>query len=103
MDGQFTHKAQDAIVAAQSVAQERGQQQIDALHLLLALLNQEESLVLTLLKKMGIDTESSERKGQKRVRACLGSYRRADFRSILFNPGLSPNFGKSQKRIYENG
>jgi len=31
--GNFTHKAQEAIVKAQSFAQERNQQQIDALHL----------------------------------------------------------------------
>ena len=67
MDGQFTHKAQDAIIAAQSVAQEKGQQQIDALHLLLALLNQEESLVLTILKKMGIDTEGLKEKVKKEL------------------------------------
>jgi len=58
----FTHKAQDAILQAQSVAQERGQQQIDALHLLYSLLNQEESVVLNLLQKIGTDIESLKRK-----------------------------------------
>lgn len=38
--GQFTHKAQEAIIAAQDLAREKGQQQIDALHLLYALLSQ---------------------------------------------------------------
>jgi len=42
---------------AQSIAQERGQQQIDALHLLLALLNQEGSVVLTILQRLGVDIE----------------------------------------------
>ena len=53
----FTHKAQEAILRAQSIAQEKGQQQIDALHLLLSLLSQEESVVLSLLRKLGIDVE----------------------------------------------
>ena len=53
----FTHKAQEAILKAQSIARERGQQQIDALHLLLSLLSQEESIVLTLLRKLGVDIE----------------------------------------------
>ena len=60
----FTHKAQEAILAAQSIAQERGQQQIDALHLLFALLSQEESVVLTLLRKMGADIENLKKKTQ---------------------------------------
>ena len=62
--GNFTHKAQEALMNAQSIAQERGQQQIDALHLLLALLGQEESIVLALLRKMGIDIEGLVRKAK---------------------------------------
>ncbi len=60
--GNFTHKAQEAIVRAQSFAQERNQQQIDALHLLLALLSQEESVVLTLLRKLGTDIENLKKR-----------------------------------------
>ena len=60
----FTHKAQEAILKAQSFAQERGQQQIDALHLLLSLLSQEESIVLTLLKKLGIEIEGFKEKAK---------------------------------------
>ena len=48
----FTHKAQEAIMQAQSIAQEKGQQQVDALHLLLALISQEEGVVFTLLQKL---------------------------------------------------
>ena len=58
----FTHKAQEAILQAQSFVQGRGQQQIDALHLLLALLPQEESVVLTLLNKLGVDIEDLKKK-----------------------------------------
>ena len=58
----FTHKAQDAILQAQSIAQEKGQQQIDALHLLVSLLSQEESVVLTLLQKIGLDYENLKKK-----------------------------------------
>jgi ATP-dependent Clp protease ATP-binding subunit ClpB len=58
----FTHKAQEVILAAQDLARERGQQQIDALHLLFALLSQEESVVLNLLQRMGADIEGLKRK-----------------------------------------
>jgi len=58
----FTHKAQETIVAAQDLAREKNQQQIDALHLLLALLSQEESVVLNLLQRLGADIEGLKRK-----------------------------------------
>jgi len=60
--GQFTHKAQEAILFAQDLARERGQQQIDALHLLYSLLSQEESVVLNLLQRLGVDIEGLKRK-----------------------------------------
>ena len=59
--GNFTHKSQEAIIQAQSIAQGRGQQQIDALHLLLALLRQEGSVVLTILQRLGVDIERLKR------------------------------------------
>ncbi|MBU2545162.1 AAA family ATPase [Patescibacteria group bacterium] len=58
----FTRKAQEAILKAQSIAQERKQQQVDALHLLLALLLQEESVVLTLFRKLKADVETLKRR-----------------------------------------
>ncbi len=62
MNGNFTNKAQEAILSSQNLAQERGQQQIDALHLLYALLSQEESVVLNLLQRLGVDIEGLKRK-----------------------------------------
>ena len=62
MNGNFTHKAQEAILQAQNVAQERGQQQIDALHLLYALLSQDESVVLNLLQRVGVDIDGLKKK-----------------------------------------
>jgi len=60
--GNFTHKAQDAILSAQSTAQEKGQQQVDALHLLYSLLSQEGSVVLNLLLRIGVDVENLKKK-----------------------------------------
>ena len=62
MTGNFTHKTQEALLAAQNLAQERGRQQIDALHLLLALLSQEGSVVLNLLQRLGADVEGLNKK-----------------------------------------
>ncbi|MDP4009236.1 MAG: AAA family ATPase [bacterium] len=65
--GNFTNKAQEAMLRAQQIAQERGQQQVDALHLLSALLGQDESVVMTLLHKIGVDVDSLKRKSMIQV------------------------------------
>lgn len=64
----FTNKAQDAILSAQGIAQERGQQQIDALHLLYALLTQEGSVVLTIMQKMGVDVDNLKKKIESEIK-----------------------------------
>jgi len=63
--GDFTYKAQEAMMKAQSIARERRQNQVDALHLLLGLLIQEDSIVLTLLKKIQVDIKDLKRKTEK--------------------------------------
>ena len=63
----FTHKAQEAIIQAQAIVQKEEQQQVDALHLLFALLNQEESIVLTLLQKLGADVEDIRKKTKRAI------------------------------------
>jgi len=63
----FTNKAQEAILNAQSVAQEKGQQQVDALHLLHALVTQEGSVVLTILQKLGIDVDNLKKKIESQI------------------------------------
>ncbi|MGH7238470.1 MAG: Clp protease N-terminal domain-containing protein, partial [Candidatus Saccharimonadales bacterium] len=63
----FTNKSQDVILQAQGMAQERGQQQIDALHLLLSLLSQENSVVLTMLHKLGVDIDQLKRRTENQI------------------------------------
>ena len=62
MFDKFTHKSQEAIINAQMIAQENGQQQIEALHLLAALLEQSESLVRPVLEKLKISPRELERR-----------------------------------------
>jgi len=63
--GDFTVKAQEAIQRSQQIAAEKHHQQIDALHLLLALLEDEEGVVNLILKKLGADPkEIKEKAGQ---------------------------------------
>jgi ATP-dependent Clp protease ATP-binding subunit ClpB len=58
MFNKFTTKSQEAIINAQIIAQEYGQQNIEALHLLASLLDQDESLVKPILEKAQIDPDN---------------------------------------------
>ena len=60
MFDKFTHKSQEAIINAQIAAQENGQQQIEGLHLLAALLSQSESLIKPMLERLGINFKQIE-------------------------------------------
>jgi ATP-dependent Clp protease ATP-binding subunit ClpB len=53
---QFTTKAKEAIKRAHELAVDRGQNHVSSMHLLAALLLQEESVVLSILDKMEVDT-----------------------------------------------
>ena len=51
----FTHKSQEAIQSAHMLAQENGQPAIEPVHLLYALLNQEDGIVVSIFNKHEID------------------------------------------------
>lgn len=53
----FTTKSQEAIRNAQEIAYSKSQQQVDIFHLLYALVSQEDSIVLTLLRKINVDID----------------------------------------------
>lgn len=60
MFNKFTNKSQEAIINAQVTAQNNGQKNIEALHLLLALIQQGQSIVKSILEKMKIDPDKIE-------------------------------------------
>ncbi|MCX6794507.1 MAG: AAA family ATPase [Candidatus Falkowbacteria bacterium] len=60
MFNKFTEKSQEAIINSQIIASTYGQANIEALHILLALLEQSESLTKPILEKMKIDPEIIE-------------------------------------------
>ena len=51
----FTTKAKEAVRKAHELAVERGQNQVSPMHLLAALLTQEESLVISVLDRLEVD------------------------------------------------
>ncbi len=60
MFNKFTDKSQEAIINAQMLASAYGQPNIEALHILLSLLQQNESLIKPILEKLRIDPEVME-------------------------------------------
>lgn len=60
MFNKFTNKSQEAIINSQIIAQDNGQHQIEGLHVLAALLTQDESLVKPVLEKANISLDDVE-------------------------------------------
>ena len=56
--GNYTQKSLEAVQAAQTIARNNNHQQMEQVHLLLALLQQEGGLIPQLLRKMGVTVES---------------------------------------------
>ena len=97
----FTEKAQQALQAAQAGAIRRGHQQIDIEHLLLALLEQEPGLAVSILRKADVDVEHAPpargaRTGKvPRVSTVSGDEDRA-YLSGRLNRLLTPGRGRGQ-------
>ncbi len=51
----YTQKAQEAVLAAQDLAEERNNSQIEAVHLLAALLNQQDGVVPQIVNRIGVN------------------------------------------------
>jgi len=62
MFNKFTNKSQEAIINAQIIAQDNGQQHIEALHVLASLLDQSESLIRPVFEKLKIDADAVEKR-----------------------------------------
>jgi ATP-dependent Clp protease ATP-binding subunit ClpB len=63
MDGiNFTNKAQKVVAHAQGLARDMGQQHVDALHVLLSILSDQDNIVLNYLNRINIDIEDLAKK-----------------------------------------
>src|SRR3989338_8983470 len=51
----YTIKTQEALQSAQTLAFEKGHQQLEAIHVLISLLGQDESIVVPVLEKLNVD------------------------------------------------
>ena len=65
----FTQKSVESINNSQKIAMDHGNQALEQVHLLLSLLQVEDSLIAKLLQKMGISPDSFERAVEERLKA----------------------------------
>ena len=63
----LTIKAQEAIQAAQGIAEQNSHQQIEPEHILLALIQQKEGVVLPILKNLGVEPGSISAELEKAI------------------------------------
>ncbi|MBF0557850.1 MAG: ATP-dependent chaperone ClpB [Nitrospirae bacterium] len=63
----LTVKSQEAIQEAQGIAEKNGNQQLDVEHVLLALISDEEGIVLQILKRLGADVAGIKRETEKEI------------------------------------
>ncbi len=92
----FTQRSQDAIQFAAESARTRSNSQIEPLHLLEALLSQDESLTVEILKKIGVDTDSIKAQGEKELELLPKAY--SDAAQVYASSDLSRVFDDAFKK-----
>src|SRR5882672_10055663 len=63
----FTIKSQEAVAAAQRLASEAGNPDVAPPHLLLALLEQDEGVVVPVLQRLGVDAQDARDKAREAI------------------------------------
>jgi len=91
----FTEKSQEALTAAQELAAERGNTQVEEEHLLMTLLDQPEGVVPALLSRMGVDAAEVKRQNQSLIDRLATVYGGAS------QPATSPELRNALTRAHE--
>ena len=81
----YTEKAQEAILAAQQLADREGHPEVAPEHLLLTLVEQKEGIVPEIVRKMNADPAAVARAGRDLLKKLPAAYGGAE-------PGMSPRF-----------
>ena len=84
----FTERSQEVLQAVQALARERGHAQIEVEHLLLGLLEQDESLARQILGRAGIDAEAVQARVAEEVDR-LPRVSGAGYGQVYFSPRVS--------------
>ena len=94
----FTQKSQEAIQNAQNLAIRNNHQQLEQIHLLTALLEQEGGLVPQLLRKMDITVESLQAAAQAEIRKLPGVTGAREADKIYISSELNQSLIAAQDR-----
>jgi len=93
---QYTQKSLEAVQSAQSIARANSHQQMEQVHLLLALLKQEGGLTRELLRKMEISVESLEAATQAQLRKIPGVSGSREADKFYISAGVDSAFSAAQ-------
>ncbi|MFH1026247.1 MAG: ATP-dependent chaperone ClpB [Nitrospirota bacterium] len=93
----FTIKSQEAIQEAQRFAEKNGNQQLDAEHLLRALLEDEEGVASQILKRLGINTQALQRDVEEAVEKFPKVIGATPLGQIYISPRLKEVFENAHK------
>src|SRR3989339_1749461 len=99
----FTIKAQEALRDAHNLASERGQTQIDVLHLALALVLQETGLVTTILEKLEVIMPSLETELEKEITRLPRILGEVPFGQVVLSPELGRIINQASKEAKNLG
>jgi ATP-dependent Clp protease ATP-binding subunit ClpB len=91
----FTEKTQQALQAAQELASERGNTQVDEEHLLMALLQQQEGITPAILTRAGADPATIQREDQQLLDRLATAYGGAS------SPSISPELRETLVRGHD--
>jgi ATP-dependent Clp protease ATP-binding subunit ClpB len=93
----FTERSQDALQYAHELAQSQNNSQIEAEHLLLALLEQKESLTEIILSQMGVDVSSLKEKLKDDISLLPKMYATEQAQQIYLSPALGNVLAQAEK------
>ncbi|MEY4745367.1 MAG: hypothetical protein RL272_1312, partial [Candidatus Parcubacteria bacterium] len=99
----FTTKSREAIDAAQSMAMDRGHLELHPSHLLLALLEQKDGVVVSVCKKIGADAEALRRKAASLVDRLPSSDQEAETAQLQVATLLVKVFRQAEKEAARFG
>src|SRR3989304_4984012 len=91
----FTTKAQEAIFKAQEIAAAHAQFQVDAVHLMDALIRQEESIITTIIHKLGVNSELLKGQVDHAVETGEKSETNIPFGQVYVTADLAKTFEKA--------
>src|SRR5579884_701810 len=91
----FTQKAQEALAAAQQLAAERGNTQVEEEHLLMAMLDQESGVVPAILRRLEVDPATVRRRDEELLNHLATAY------GGTSQPSISPELRNTLVRAHQ--